>query len=405
MSMLRKKERDLQAATQRLSTLEEASNSSVKQLHVLQGDRRSFRHLCDRLQLHDAQLAFETADAQGEPVDLDDMLHYDPDTQRDPLHNYLDDLKFLCDLVFPNDPVLKTLFLHRNVTQQVLHQKWMEAEMKQVQAINAVTELSKNALSSKQDRISQLEEQLNIHLGQVDSIRREEESKRSSLSADWQQQLRHAAGVVTERPLELEDVLTKRVSEVREMMEVDKSNAVANATAEQAILIGRLKLQLRDEEEALERTHEAFSMLIFQQESEIMKLKSRVSELEAEQNKFAFVEEIAARQAERDREVAVLKHQLEKLQGDHLDSGKLDYIKNVVIKWMDYVLTDDPKQHALLPVICTVLDLSDAERVRLQPRSPKAGFIACLVFSFSAKNFLNLLITASRSVQRPSFLN
>lgn len=376
MTMLRKKERDLQSAMQRLSTMEESTNSSMKELQALHGDRRSFRALCDRLKLHDAQLAFETAEAQGEPVDLDDMLHYDPDTQRDPLHNYLEDLKFLCDLVFPNDALLQTLFLHRNVTQDVLHQKWLEAETKQLEAIKAVTELSKSALAAKQDRINRLEEELRLQTNLVNTIRREEEGKRNSLSAEWQHQLCEAAGVVTDGPLQLMDVVTRRVSEVREMMEVDKADAVAKAKAEQAEVIARLKEERMNEEDASERKQDAFSMLIFQQESEIRQLKARVSELETEQNKFAFVEEIATKQAERDREVAVLKHQLEKLQGDHSDAGKLDYIKNVVIKWMEYVLSDDPKQNSLLPVICTVLDVTDAERVRLQPRSLKAGFIA-----------------------------
>ena len=63
-----------------------------------------------------------------------------------------------------------------------------------------------------------------------------------------------------------------------------------------------------------------------------------------------------------------MKTRLEKLQGDKLEAGRLDYIKNVILRWMQYVMVDDPKQVSLIPVIATVLELTESEKIGLQPR-------------------------------------
>merc|ERR1719235_39485 len=121
------------------------------------------------------------------------------------------------------------------------------------------------------------------------------------------------------------------------------------------------------------------------------KLQLRLSELEAELSSNSFIEHMAEKQALRDadlvghqRQIESLSstvHEIQKLLGMSYDQERVlkerireleqsngrsfvdrDYLKYVVMRYIQYTQKADLKAQSLVPVICTVLGLNAEER-------------------------------------------
>lgn len=125
-------------------------------------------------------------------------------------------------------------------------------------------------------------------------------------------------------------------------------------------------------------------------------LQHRLSELEKEMSSNSFIERFAEQQAGRDAEVKaqnrqhqqmastlseiqrllsmsynqelVLKDRIRELEQsqDRQSQTSSDYLKHVVLKYVEYNQRGDLKAHALVPVLCTLLSLSPEERRRVE---------------------------------------
>jgi len=191
---------------------------------------------------------------------------------------------------------------------------------------------------------------------------------------------RDAADRRERKAQEVADAADRREQELRGSFETQ--------TAEVRRLQGELHV-VREEGEK----HRAQARQLLQQKDEVLsRLTQRMSELEEEMHSNAFIERFAEQQAGRDAEVKnaqrqlqqvittlneiqkllsmsysqekVLKERIRELEQSQDRQGQVagDYLKHVILKYIEYNQKGDLKGHTLVPVLCTLLSLSPEER-------------------------------------------
>lgn len=146
--------------------------------------------------------------------------------------------------------------------------------------------------------------------------------------------------------------------------------------------------RLRDDSER----HRNHALQLLQQKDDVLsRLQERMAELEQELSSNSFIERFAEQQAGRDAEVKAQRKQMDHLHETLCEIQKLlgmsytqeralkdrirelegsrgrthvagDYLKHVVLKYVEYSQKGDMKAQALVPVICTLLNLKPEER-------------------------------------------
>jgi len=169
--------------------------------------------------------------------------------------------------------------------------------------------------------------------------------------------------------------------------ERDLRTSLENQQAETRRLQGEVE-RLREDGER-HRTH---ALQLLQQKDDVLsRLQERMAELERELSSNTFIERFAEQQAGRDAEVKAQQKQMDHLHQTLGEIQKLlgmsytqeralkdrirelegsqgrthiagDYLKHVVLKYVEYSQKGDMKAQALVPVICTLLNLKPEER-------------------------------------------
>jgi len=410
VTLLKRKDNEAKASAAKLEKLEDRYVKLVRHNKILSEDRKAFEHFCGEL-LPESAGTFEEAAAQETPVNLDALLR-SLTTWRGALENAREDRKVFrqfVELVFPSDTGLEHLFDGEAMGSGAfdeLQQRWSELEDLHNQSIASVNAMAREQMMA---RVGEYEEAVQ---GRRDAERRAEElqAKVTELHRERAQMLTQkfhgrrgvaeadetgeiSSPAVDQQLRELRDALEaseRREREARESALRREQDSRGFAEAQQSE-VQRLKQEIEKLNEGSERQRNDARKLLAEKDAAIARLSSRLGELEKEAGSNAFIATLAEQQASRDAEVRakerlvehlnqtldevhrqlqlsysqerVLKERIRELEGTH-SRGHVagDYLKHVVMKYMEYTQVGDLKAQGLVPVLCTLLSLTPEER-------------------------------------------
>jgi len=215
---------------------------------------------------------------------------------------------------------------------------------------------------------------------------------RSTASAGLSQELRdlrEAREAAERREMEAREVTSRREQDFHRQMEAQRAETA------------RLKKEVDRLAEDSERARTQARKLLEQKDKAADSLQNKVTELEQELSSNAFIHHFAEQQAARDAEMKSQKKEVEKLSQNAGEIQRLlnlaytqekvlkdrirelesresrqgaptDYLKHVVLKYMEYTQVGDLKAQGLVPVLSTLLSLTPEERKQVeQPMVPQ----------------------------------
>jgi len=186
------------------------------------------------------------------------------------------------------------------------------------------------------------------------------------------------------------DAAERREKEARQAAS-RREEELRSSMASQQAETQRLKREVDRLKEDGDRKGSQARQLLDEKDVVMERLRSRLSELEQELSSNSFITQLAEQQAGRDGEVRskqrqveqlnqtlaeiqrllalsysqerVLKDHIRELESSH-SRGHVsgDYLKHVMMKYMEYTQVGDMKAQGLVPVLCTLLSLTPEER-------------------------------------------
>mmetsp|Transcript_5027 Transcript_5027/g.12277 ORF Transcript_5027/g.12277 Transcript_5027/m.12277 type:complete len:527 (-) Transcript_5027:47-1627(-) len=192
-------------------------------------------------------------------------------------------------------------------------------------------------------------------------------------------ELREALDAAERRELEARAAAARREEELRGTLDSQQAETQ------------RLKRELERIADDGERHRSQARQMLEEKDAVTDRLRARVAELQQELGSNNFIAQLAEKQAGRDADLRaqqrqvdsmnqtvaeiqrllalsysqerVLKDRIRELEGSH-GRGHVagDYLKHVVLKYMEYTQVGDLKAQGLVPVLCTLLSLSPEER-------------------------------------------
>jgi hypothetical protein len=105
---------------------------------ILVKDREAFQLICEKLRVSGHSLIFETASAQGAPVDADELINNSPHLTQS--INVMKSFQELCWLIFPGDREIELMLEMNEVDVRLIRNKWIEIEetMRNYSQINPI---------------------------------------------------------------------------------------------------------------------------------------------------------------------------------------------------------------------------------------------------------------------------
>lgn len=208
----------------------------------------------------------------------------------------------------------------------------------------------------------------------------------SGPSADQLSELRDAREAAERRELEARAVAERREQELQAELEAQQTE------------VRRMKKEADTLREEGERHRTQVRQLVEQKDAVVNRLQQRIVELEQELNSNSFIVQCAEQQAGRDAEVKAKDRQLQQVENGLAEAHRLltmsydqervlkarirelessqgrvhvagDYLKHVSLKYIQYNQVGDLKAHSLVPVLCTLLNLSPEERKSVEETS------------------------------------
>eukprot|EP00931_Biecheleriopsis_adriatica_P007094 TRINITY_DN10840_c0_g1_i1.p1 TRINITY_DN10840_c0_g1~~TRINITY_DN10840_c0_g1_i1.p1 ORF type:complete len:484 (+),score=157.64 TRINITY_DN10840_c0_g1_i1:63-1514(+) len=417
VALLKRKDKEAKALQGKLEKLEERYVKVVRFNKILMEDRQSFQRFCHEL-LPESDGVFEEAAAQETAANLKELLRQ-LSAWRRVAETASEDRKVFrqfVELVFPADESVLQLFNGSTLGGEafdVLQQRWMQLEDLHNQSIASINGMAREQVMAREQeheaslkaqreaerKVQELQKELtDLARDKAQMLKQKLHGGGSAAAAEAPPSLAEAIppasnGVLTLELQELQDKKAAAERREREAREAaDRQREVMQASIdEQRAEVRRLKLELeRIMEDSEQRGMQARQMLD-EKDSDLSKLRQRAGELEQELTSNDFITRLAEQQAGRDAEIRnhhrqvnqlnqnlaeiqrllnmsysqekVLKErirELESSQGRSHVAG--DYLKHVVLKYIEYNQTGDMKSQTLVPVLCTLLNLSPAER-------------------------------------------
>eukprot|EP00930_Biecheleria_cincta_P037117 TRINITY_DN25460_c0_g1_i1.p1 TRINITY_DN25460_c0_g1~~TRINITY_DN25460_c0_g1_i1.p1 ORF type:complete len:498 (-),score=151.43 TRINITY_DN25460_c0_g1_i1:9-1469(-) len=419
VALLKRKDKDAKASQTRLEKLEERYVKVVRFNKILMEDRTSFQRFCHEI-LPDSDGIFEEAAAHETAANLSQLLQQLSSWRRG-LEAAGEDRKVFqqfVEMVFPGDESCSKLFEKPrglgSDALDVLQQRWMESEDLHNQSIASI-----NSMAREQGlaRSTEIEEAL--------SGKREAERKIQDLQAQLTALAREKAAVLKQRlhgggesngahafgstpageevaasgaqhAAELRQLQDQKAAAERREREAQKAfelerESLQASVDEQRREVRRLRKELQDLMDLEEGRQAQAAAVVEEKDGLLAKLQSRTTELEQELSSNDFITRLAEQQAGREVEIKnqekqlgrlnltlqeiqrllqmsysqekVLKERIRELEASQGRSHVAgDYLKHVVLKYVEYCQTGDLKAQSLVPVICTLLNLTPAER-------------------------------------------
>eukprot|EP00932_Pfiesteria_piscicida_P020603 SRR837773.7402.p1 GENE.SRR837773.7402~~SRR837773.7402.p1 ORF type:complete len:401 (+),score=70.55 SRR837773.7402:104-1204(+) len=201
----------------------------------------------------------------------------------------------------------------------------------------------------------------------------------SGASAQQLRELREALDAAEGREREARAAAARREEELQRTIDSNQSE------------VQRLNRELERLRADGERQRATSRKMAEEKDLATEQLRARLRDLETELNSNVFITQLAEQQAGRDTEVRamrrqvdtvsqsltevqrllalsysqekLLKERIRELEGSHCRGHVAgDYLKHVVLKYMEYSQAGDLKAQGLVPVLCTLLSLSPEER-------------------------------------------
>lgn len=215
-----------------------------------------------------------------------------------------------------------------------------------------------------------------------------------AMSDDAQSRWRQEAERLQERLREVSEGMEQREAEQREEVNrrEEEHRAALEAESQRREQLVRELDRLKEEGE---RSKAHARELLNEKDAFMDKLQNKMKDLETELSSNSFIENLAEKQASRDQDLnsqqknadalkatlaeiqrllhmsydqeKVLKERIRELEQSHGRSFvDRDYLKYVVMMYIQYTQKADLKAQSLIPVICTVLNLNAEERRQVE---------------------------------------
>lgn len=414
IALLKRKNKEVKQVQGKLDKLEERYVKVVRHNKILMDDRRSFQSFCSEL-LPESDGTFEEAAAQENPVNLDALLRQ-LGSWRSAIDAAHDDrlvFKQFIELVFPGDDAVSRVVDRSPLPHEAfdtLQQRWVALEDLHNQSIASVNAMAREQMMEGTQRLEA-----------ADAARQEAERKVEEMREQLTGFAREKAQILQQRlhggtePIgdlkaegcgavppaapvnarELEElkearrVAEQRLRDAQESSDRRERDLLDEAEAQRAET-RRIRRELEGLREEGERHRSQVRQLVEEKDTHADRLQRRIDELEEEVSGNAFITRCAEQQAEREVEVKSKQRQLEQLDKELLECQRLlgmsyeqervlkarirelelshgrghtagDYLKHVVLKYIQYNQVGDMKAQTLVPVLSTLLNFSSEE--------------------------------------------
>ncbi|CAE7705580.1 GRIP [Symbiodinium pilosum] len=411
VALLRRKDKEVKTHQGKLEKLEERYVKVVRFNKILMEDRQSFQRFCHEL-LPECDGAFEEAAAQEAPTDLNELLRQLAVWRRS-AESASEDRKVFqqfLQLVFPSDETVAELLKRPSLGEEAfdrLQQRWMQLEDLHNQSLASLNEMARQQVQEKASEIQ-------VHQKAL----REAEAKMQDLKAELTSMAREKAQVLKQKLhgkgnqndsgfLMVEESGEAASDELQAVMEQkaaaerrEKEAWQALDRQRQAMQVSmddlraearRLRMDLEREREEAQMARAQAQKLLDEKEAALGHMKQKTNELEEELSSNDFIGRLAEQQAGREVEMKNQQRQVQQLNQSLAEVQKMlqmsyaqekvlkdrirelessqgrsnvagDYLKHVVLKYIEYCQKGDLKSQSLVPVLCTLLNLSPAER-------------------------------------------
>mmetsp|Transcript_125483 Transcript_125483/g.354980 ORF Transcript_125483/g.354980 Transcript_125483/m.354980 type:complete len:513 (-) Transcript_125483:139-1677(-) len=419
VALLKRKDKDHKTATSKLEKLEERYVKVVRFNKILMEDRTSFQRFCGAL-LAESDGIFEESSAQETPVNLDALLGQ-LRQWRGSYEAAGEDRKVFqrfVELVFPGDESVRELFEGSgelgSKASDLLQNLWIGLEDRQNQSIASLSAHAREQMMARDKQFEQAiaatkeaEQKVEEMRQQVTQMAREKAQalqRRMQGSTESPAEAAHndsgsaggtsSTGDIQQRMDEevrrLRDSAEQREREIREAAQ-RREQELRDALQEERDQMRRLKSELDRNNDDNERQRAQARQMLEQKDGALSRLQQRTGELEQELGSNDFITRLAEQQAGRDAEVKATRRQVEQVNQTMAEIQRLlsmsysqervlkerireleqsqgrvhvagDYLKHVVLKYIQYNQTGDLKSQSLVPVLAELLKLSSEER-------------------------------------------
>jgi len=419
VTLLKRKDKEAKASAAKLEKLEERYVKVVRFNKILMEDRTSFLRFCNEL-LPESDSAFEEAAAQETPVNLDALLKRLA-VWRSVLEAAMEDRRVFhqfAELAFPGDEVVARLFdapslgaeafdtlQNKLIVLEDLRSKTIESIMKERARENETLLKSKQVVEQRNEELRDQLARLTRERAQV--LTQKLQGAEPECNADSKMASHSASPHANHSTQQSDNNHSKHAEEIRKLqLEATKYQQEACKIEEEAKLqesrlrsmiedqnkeVQRLRQDLEGMREEGERQRIQARQLLDQKDETLGRLQQRNVELEQEVGSTAFIVRCAEQQAGRDAEFKAQQRHTEQLNQSLAESQRLltmsysqdrvlkerirelelsrgrghvasDYLKHVVLKYIQYTQKGDMKAQALVPVLCTLLSFTSQER-------------------------------------------
>jgi len=412
VALLRRKDKEVKTHQGKLDKLEERYVKVVRFNKILMEDRQSFQRFCHEL-LPECDGAFEEAAAQEAPTDLNELLRQLAAWRRRAEAASEDRKVFqqFLTLVFPSDEVVADLLKRPSLGEEALdrlQQRWMQLEDLHNQSLASLNEMARQQVAEKSSEIQACQKAQRAAEAQVQDLKAE----LTSMARDKAQMLKqklHGKGSQNDSSfLAVEDPAD--ASADAELQAVEEQKAAAERREKEAwqalerqrqamqasiddlrAEARRLRVDLEREREEAQMARSQAQHLLDDKEAALGHMKQKANDLEEELSSNDFITRLAEQQAGREVEMKNQQRQVQQLNQSLAEVQKMlqmsyaqekvlkdrirelessqgrthvagDYLKHVVLKYIEYCQKGDLKSQSLVPVLCTLLNLSPAER-------------------------------------------
>lgn len=413
VALLKRKDKDVRSLTAKLEKLEERYVKIVRINKICMEDRASFQRFCGT-SLPESSICFEEAAAQETPVDLDLLLQQQSNWKAtmDCANEDRGIFRQFVEMVFPGDEeALQALESEAlgTTTLNKLQEKWTILQDLHNQSIASVNTMAREQVLARsqdfetiQEREKEAREQIKELTDQLTQFHREKALRLTQRltggggKSDDQYHLDRELGSAQEvDQSELHELMEKLEVSERQGKEarqdaLSRQDDLRKCIEQHREETQRLKREIARLEEANERHRLHGKQSMQDKDISAEKLRERIKELENDADGNAFIVKLAEQQASRDAEVRSAQQRVVALTADLAESQRSrnmgftqeralkerirelegsvgrthvagDYLKHVVMKYMEYSQSGDLKAQGLVPVICTLLKLSPEE--------------------------------------------
>ena len=343
MTLLKKREKEIAKLQEKVK---QGETLTARQKLLLK-DRRVFLKFCKLVGVKDTELIFESAMAKEIPIELDELAQ----PQVIDIKMTADHFREFTEMVLGQDAKVSTQDCR--IDMRLLRQAW-----------TAKCEASNE--SGSRDAISfTVHEQLRVQAERIEHLESVLEKSSSIPSLiDRGEMISVAVGTARASTrdfgCESRNIEDGQVTDLRSQTEALKKSIAESETA-----------KLRRESEWESRISSLRKELQVGRE-ESSHFKARVSQLEAERNRYVFVEEMALKQAERDAEVRRLKDELASLKQMkqakvETTTEKTQMTSHIFLKLLAYAISGEfDKMKALIPIARELFDLTGEDTAELE---------------------------------------